>query len=112
MSSSDAAAMRISTRDKSRFRGYKDLSIVFEGSSQEIPVRVPDISTRGMFINTAKFFPEGTILKVRFKLVKSDFEISARSEVRYCLKGVGIGVEFLDISEEAMDAIEQELKGE
>ena len=101
---------KISTRDNSRYSGYKDLSILFEGSSQEIPVRVPDLSTRGMFINTGRHFPEGAVLKVQFRLVKSDYEINVRAEVRYCLDGVGVGVEFLDISEDAMDAIEEELK--
>ena len=100
----------ISTRDNSRYRGYTDLHLTFEGSSQEIPVRVPDISTRGMFINTAKYFPQGAVLKITFRLVRTDVIISVRAEVRYCLEGVGIGVEFIDISEADQDAIERELR--
>ncbi|MEO5935667.1 MAG: PilZ domain-containing protein [Terriglobales bacterium] len=108
--SSSAPKTGISTRDNSRYRGYTDLHISFEGSSQEIPVKVPDISTRGMFINTAKYFPQGAVLKISFRLVRTDVVIHTRSEVRYCLEGVGIGVEFVDISEADMDAIEVELK--
>jgi hypothetical protein len=100
----------ISTRDNSRYRGYTDLHLTFEGSSQEIPVKVPDISTRGMFINTAKYFPQGAVLKINFRLVRTDVVINTRAEVRYCLEGVGIGVEFIDITEDAQDAIERELR--
>jgi hypothetical protein len=100
----------ISTRDNSRYRGYTDLHLTFEGSSQDIPVKVPDISTRGMFINTAKYFPQGAVLKINFRLVRTDVVIHTRAEVRYCLEGVGIGVEFIDITDEAQDAIERELR--
>ena len=105
-----AAKTGISTRDNSRYRGYTDLHLSFEGSSQEIPVKVPDVSTRGMFINTAKYFPQGAVLKISFRLVRTDVIIQVRGEVRYCLEGVGIGVEFVDITEESQDAIEKELK--
>jgi hypothetical protein len=99
----------MASRFSDRFRGYRDLSINYEGSSEEIAVRVPDVSTTGMFINTARHFAEGSVIKVRFRLMRSDFEVTARAEVRYCLAGVGIGVQFVDISPEAQAAIEQEL---
>jgi hypothetical protein len=108
--SGSAPKTGISTRDNSRYRGYTDLHLTFEGSSTEIPVKVPDISTRGMFINTAKYFPQGTVLKINFRLVRTNVQIHTRAEVRYCLEGVGIGVEFVDISEADQDAIEAELK--
>jgi hypothetical protein len=97
------------SRFADRFRGYRDLSINYEGSSEQIAVRVPDVSPTGMFINTARHFAEGSVIKVRFRLVRSDYEVNARAEVRYCLAGVGIGVQFVDISPEAQIAIEQEL---
>jgi hypothetical protein len=100
----------ISTRDNSRYSGYTDLHITFEGSSQEIPVKVPDISTQGMFINTARYFPQGTVLKISFRLVRTNTVVQCRGEVRYCLEGVGIGVEFVDIKSTDQDAIETELR--
>jgi hypothetical protein len=63
-----------------------------------------------MFIQTGRHFPEGAVLKVRFRLVRSRYEVHARAEVRYCLPGVGIGVEFVDISAEDRLAIENELR--
>ena len=88
---------------------YHDLSIQYEGRNQEVPTRVPDVSPHGMFINTGQHFPEGAVLKVRFRLTRSNYEVHARGEVRYCLEGVGIGVEFVDITEEAQKAIEDEI---
>jgi hypothetical protein len=100
---------RISSRNGDRFRGYSDLSIVYEGSSEEIPVKVPDVSTTGMFINTARHFTEGAVIKVHFRLIRSNHEVNTRAEVRYCLSGVGVGIQFVDISPEDQAAIEQEL---
>jgi hypothetical protein len=61
-----------------------------------------------MFINTAADFPEGAILKVSFRLAKSNHPINVRCEVRYCLTGVGIGVEFVGMSSEDQKAIAKE----
>jgi hypothetical protein len=70
-----------------------------------------EISPHGMFVNTVKRFPEGTILKRRFRLSRSGIEVHTRGEVRYCLPGVGIGVEFIGLSPEYLSAIEEEIAG-
>lgn len=98
-------------RQAQRFAHYCELSINYEGASLEIPVRAPDISTRGMFINTAQRFPEGAVLRICFRLSRTHVLITARGEVRYCLAGVGIGVEFIGLPEEAQRAIEEEAAG-
>lgn len=103
------APKNIPYRDADRYRGYRDLTVIYEGSSEPLPVKVPDLSATGMFINTGKHFPEGAVLKLNFFLMRSNYEISCRAEVRYCLDGVGIGVQFIDIPREAQEAIEQEL---
>lgn len=97
-------------RESERFAGYGDLKIQYEGSSQDIPVRVPDLSSKGMFVNTSRHFAQGSVLKIAFKLSRTGLEINCRAEVRYCLDGVGIGVEFVDISDEAREAIEEEIR--
>jgi hypothetical protein len=61
-----------------------------------------------MFINTSADFPEGAILKVSFRLAKSNHPIDTRCEVRYCLSGVGIGVEFVDMHPDDQKAIAKE----
>lgn len=86
-----------------------DLSIMYEGHTEALPIRIPDISTHGMFINTPRRFPEGAVLKIHFRLPRSGYEVRARGEVRYVLPDVGIGVEFLDLSPDAHQAIENEM---
>src|SRR6476661_5793805 len=96
-------------REVERYQLIDSLSVVYEGATAEIPVRSPDLSTRGMFIHTTRVFPEGSILKVSFRLHKSNVEISVRAEVRHCEPGLGVGVEFVDLSDDASKAIELEL---
>ena len=91
-----------------RYSNLKDLSLSYEGRSEVFPIRPPDISPTGMFINTAADFPEGAILKVSFRLAKSNHPIDARCEVRYCLSGVGVGVEFVDMHPDDQKAIAKE----
>ena len=83
--------------------------MIYEGFTEDIFVRPPDLSPHGMFINTTKQYPEGAVLKLRFRLSRTNMLIQTRCEVRYCLKGVGIGVEFIDVAAEAACAIEEEI---
>jgi len=100
----------LSTRGDQRYYAhFSELSFVYEGKMEEVPIRPPDISVQGMFIQTGQPFPEGTVLKVRFRLARSHHEVHVRAEVRYCLPGVGVGVEFIDISPADRQAIESEL---
>lgn len=105
----DAKKVPSPPRETLRYAPYRDLIITYEGNSLAVPVRVPDLSPKGMFINTSRAFPEGTVMKVRFRLTKSGTEVKTRAEVRYCLPGVGIGVMFLELSPEAKRAIEGEM---
>jgi PilZ domain-containing protein len=93
-----------------RYSPYRDLSMKYEGRSEDVPLRVPDLSEHGMFINTPREFPEGSVLKLKFILMRSGYEVNARGEVRYCLPGIGIGIEFIEISTEAREAIAEELE--
>jgi hypothetical protein len=97
-------------RSAERYSSLRDLNVSYEGHSDTIVTRLPDISTKGMFINTTRAFPEGAVLNVHFRLAHTGADIRSRCEVRYCLDGVGIGVEFVDISPEAAAAIERELR--
>jgi PilZ domain-containing protein len=99
-----------SARLAPRFSSLRELSVTYEGYSEDIITRPPDVSTRGMFINTSRKFPEGAVLNVSFCLALTGVEVRSRCEVRYCLPGVGVGVEFIDISPESVRAIEAEVK--
>ena len=102
----DFSSLRLSRRIST----IRELSVDYEGYSETIATRPPDISTRGMFINTNRTFPEGAVLNVQFCLALSGIEIRCRAEVRYCLAGVGVGVEFVEISAESIAAIEHEIE--
>jgi len=95
-------------REVLRYQMPSDLSVNYEGTSEEIPIPLPDVSTRGMFIPTPRVFPIGSVLKIRFRLPRSNFQVNVRAEVRHCSSG-GVGVEFLDLSNEAFLAIQKEV---
>lgn len=98
-----------SSRNGARVQGVKNIHLVYEGEKNQIALKTPDLSERGMFINTTRLFPGGAILKLQFRLAASDAEVSTRCEVRYCLPGTGIGVEFISLSPEAEQAIQREI---
>jgi hypothetical protein len=97
------------SREVERFEIPSELSVVYEGASENIATRPTDLSTRGMFIHTSRTFPEGSVLRIHFRLRRIDYVMDVRAEVRHCVPHVGVGVEFLDLPPEARWAIEQEL---
>jgi hypothetical protein len=86
------------------------LSVRYEGRDVDVRLSGPDISVQGMFINTPALFQEGAVLKVTFQLPRQGSTVVARCEVRYCLPGVGIGVEFINLCADDLNAIEQEIE--
>jgi len=97
-------------RTEVRIHGLRRISVNYEGRHEEIVVKPPDLSPNGMFISTTRIFPEGAVLNLRFQLEQSGAEIETRSEVRYCLPGVGVGVEFIGISLEDQQQIAREIQ--
>jgi len=97
-------------RSATRVFSLRDISLSYEGRNEEIVVRSPDISARGMFINTGHAFPEGAVLNVQFRLALSGVQVRARCEVRYCVPGEGVGVEFIGLSSESAKWIEREVE--
>jgi len=87
----------------------REISVSREGNDELIRIKAPDLSSTGMFITASRSFPEGTVLNLKFRLAVTGVELHTRCEVRYCLPGVGIGVEFVGLSSEAAEAIENEL---
>jgi PilZ domain-containing protein len=75
-----------------------------------VAVHPPDISPKGMFINTPVHFPEGSVLKVSFRLARTNHRVETRCEVRYCMPGLGLGVEFIGIHARDQKAILDEIR--
>lgn len=97
-------------RASQRVYSLRKIAISYEGQDENIIIKPPNVSTRGMFINTSRTFPEGAVLNVCFELALSNAEIQTRCEVRYCQPGIGVGVEFIGLSAEARELIEQEIE--
>ncbi len=97
-------------RREARIQQLSELHLTYEGYGQELHIRPPDLSLHGMFVNTSTHFPEGAILNIRFRLTRSNEEVQTRGEVRYCLAGIGIGIEFIGLGTDAARAIEEELE--
>lgn len=110
MSSNNHQLKRKNLRIHPRIHTVREISVQYEGRTEEVALRVPDVSTHGMFFNTATHFPEGAVLHLRFRLALTGVEIETRCEVRYCLPGVGVGVEFIGISPEAVRKITREIQ--
>ena len=66
---------------------------------------VANISIGGMFITTEEPIRAGTRMVVRFEL-PNRHRVIAVSRVCYTRKGLGLGVEFLNLDEEDRDEIE------
>ena len=105
------AASRNSRR-YARHQHLSELSLTYEGRGETLFIHPPNISTRGMFINTSVVFPESSVLKLYFRLARTGACITARCEVRYCLPGVGVGVEFVNLPLDCVKAIEIELSAD
>lgn len=97
-------------RAEPRVQGLRQITISYEGRDERIQVKPPDLSIHGMFISTATVFSEGTVLNLRFQLAHTGAEVETRGEVRYCLPGVGVGVEFIGVSPDAEQEIAREIE--
>ena len=98
-----------SSRRLLRHQQISELSVTYEGSNTTLRVHPPNINSKGMFIVTSVAFPEGSVLKLSFRLARTGARIVTRCEVRYCLAGAGLGVEFVDLPPEHVRAIEAEI---
>ncbi len=96
-------------RRSSRAHCLREITVTYEGQNEHTVVKAPDLSASGMFINTTRAFPEGAVLNLRFRLAVTNALVETRGEVRHCLPGVGVGVEFLGLAPDARQAIEREL---
>ena len=98
------------TRSGPRVYCVSEIAVSYEGQDEQIVVRPPDLSGRGMFINTSRVFPEGAVLNLKFRLVLTGEEVRTRGEVRYCQPGMGVGVEFIGLSPDAASIIQREIE--
>jgi c-di-GMP-binding flagellar brake protein YcgR len=78
-----------------------------EASGREEVFVTRDISVGGMFVTTRNPFPQDEELAVSFRLHASAPLVSCRGKVMYALPGSGMGIMFLDLSEEHRQAVQK-----
>jgi len=98
------------TPGNSRMHCLREITVTYEGQNERTVVKAPDLSVNGMFISTSRRFPEGAVLNLQFRMAVTNAVVRTRCEVRYCLPGVGVGVEFIGIEPDAKKDIERELR--
>lgn len=62
-----------------------------------------DISEEGMYISTIQTFDKGSIIELTIPNKNENLKLKA--EVRYCQPGIGMGVKFIDLTDEIKQKI-------
>lgn len=75
-------------------------------SRQEVLV-TRDVSVGGLFVGAKKPFPRDSEVAITFQLKSNGPSVSCRGHVAYSIAGVGMGIQFIDLSEENRQAIEK-----
>jgi c-di-GMP-binding flagellar brake protein YcgR len=66
-----------------------------------------DISVGGLFLTCQDPFPKESLVILTFYLRFGEAAINCRGKVAYCRAGDGMGIQFLDLSEEPRQAIQK-----
>jgi hypothetical protein len=76
-----------------------------EGSGiSRLATRINDVSITGAFIDCRSSFPVGSTVTMRYRVRST--QVIADAEVRYCMPQIGMGVRFLNLKPEYLDAIQ------
>lgn len=74
------------------------------GTDMPVAARISDLSTKGAFLDTMNPLPPGTTLALRFDAGGREVRVTA--EIVHAMPNFGMGVRFLDLSDEGRAAIE------
>jgi PilZ domain len=89
---------------------YRDLKVFYDGVSESVDVRSPDLTAEGMFLNTRREFRAGARLSLRFELLRTSVLVQTMFRVQYYVPEVGVAVKFVNLPAYARAAIEKELE--
>lgn len=62
-----------------------------------------DMCESGLFVNTTQYFKAEDIVKVTIPLESE--KITLKAEVKYCQRGIGIGIMFIDMDSKQKEKI-------
>jgi len=83
------------------------IDVFFDGQDSTGVASTKDISLGGLYMNTHAQVPEGQNLMLRIPIGAQEIVCSA--EVVYRNPGLGLGVRFIDLSDEARALLEREI---
>jgi hypothetical protein len=88
-------------RRQPRVAYSEEIWIGQDGIFSQTSGHIRNISTSGVFVETAQSFASGNVVNLRFSLGRPQDLISCSAIVRNVQPGRGFGVEFLDLSTES-----------
>jgi PilZ domain len=84
------------------------LDVFFDGEDMTGVASTKDISAGGLYMNTQAAIPQGAMLVLRIPF-RPDATVVCRAEVIYSEPGLGLGLRFIDLSDEGRALLEHEL---
>lgn len=84
------------------------LDVFFDGEDMTGVASTKDISAGGLYMNTQATIPPGAVLLVRIPF-RAEATVVCRAEVIYSEPGRGLGLRFIDLSDEGRALLEHEI---
>ena len=84
------------------------VDVFFDGQDVTGVASTKDISPGGLYLNTQANFPVGAVIMLRIPF-RQDAEVVCRAEVMYSEPGSGVGLRFIDVSDEGRAILEREV---
>ena len=102
---SEPARGGLERREYRRVRLITQVQCAAQGRKDVLVTR--EVSLGGLLIVTKKPYPTNSEIDVSFSLPFADLPIFCRGQVSYTVKGCGMGVRFLEMSEESRLALKK-----
>lgn len=94
--------------DKRKYRRAKLVTqIRCEALGREDLLLTRDVSLGGLFVHAKNPFPLQAEVSLSFRLEPTDPPISCRGTVVHSIRGMGMGIQFLELSEEALQFLQK-----
>ncbi|HZE72244.1 MAG TPA: PilZ domain-containing protein [Pyrinomonadaceae bacterium] len=103
----DNPAARNERRGHDRSRLIVD--VFYDGKEGTGIASSRDIGVGGLYMNTTTVIPEGSVLLIRIPLPRGK-QIVCNAEVVYSNPGLGVGIRFQGLTDDARARLENELK--